>query len=390
MHSRKSKFSRALIMMFSLWLAGSGYLSAQDSPEPADPADPALSPKRPAALEEWMLGPFTKQDALNPILEPLSTTIFACPVRGETVNWEEKDVFNPAAVVRKGKVYLVYRAEDKVGKYAGTSRLGLAVSEDGLHFTRQPKPVLYPDNDFMKPYEWEGGCEDPRIAERADGTYVLTYTAFDGKTARLCVATSTDLTNWKKHGLAFGKAFGGKYKDEWSKSGAIVCRREGSRIVAAKIQGKYWMYYGDTDIFVATSDNLLDWRPLEQPNGKPTVVFGPRRSRFDSRLVEPGPPALLTSEGIRFIYNSMNLAEGGDKHLPEGTYAAGQILLDAADPTKVLKRSSTYFIRPDKDYEITGQIKNVCFLEGLVYFKGKWFLYYGTADSRIAVASNEP
>jgi beta-1,2-mannosidase len=337
----------------------------------------------------WTLGPFVKQDTNNPIMVPLATSRFYCPVRRDSVKWEEKDVFNPTAVVREGKVYLVYRAEDKVGKYAGTSRLGLAVSNDGFTFRRLPTPVLYPDNDFMKPYEWEGGCEDPRIVETAAGTYLLTYTAYDGKTARLCVATSTDLKTWKKHGLAFGQAYGGKYKDLWSKSGSVVARREGNRLVATKINGKYWMYWGDTNMFVATSDNLLDWTPLEE-KGRLVAAFGPRKGMFDSRLVEPGPAAMITGKGILLIYNSMNLDQGGDPDLAPGTYSAGQILLDTKDPVRVLERTDTYFMKPDKAYEITGQVGNVCFLEGLVHFGGKWLLYYGTADSKIAAASYDP
>ncbi|QNF32688.1 glycosidase [Adhaeribacter swui] len=338
--------------------------------------------------ESWTLGPFQKADDLNPIMGPDSTTKFYDPIRRDSVKWEEKDVFNPAAVVRNGQVYLLYRAEDKIGKFAGTSRVGLAISQDGLHFKRMPKPVLYPDNDFMKKYEWEGGCEDPRVVETPEGTYVMTYTTYDGKTARLCVATSKDLQTWKKHGLAFEKAHNGKYKDVWSKSGAIVCQRNGSKLVATKINGKYWMYWGDTDIFIATSDNLLDWTPMEE-NNKLAIAFGPRPGQFDSRLVEPGPPAMLTDDGILLIYNSMNLDKGGTADLPAGTYAAGQILLDPKNPTKVLQRTANYFMKPDKDYEITGQVGNVCFLEGLVNLNNKWFLYYGTADSKIAVATHE-
>ena len=95
--------------------------------------------------------------------------------------------------MRDGKVYLIYRAEDTIGKYAGTSRIGLAESSDGLHFTRHPAPVLYPDNDAQKKYEWEGGCEDPRVVEDSNGVYYMTYTAFDGKTARMLIASSSDL-----------------------------------------------------------------------------------------------------------------------------------------------------------------------------------------------------
>ena len=38
--------------------------------------------------------------------------------------------------------------------------------------------------------------------------------------------------------------------------------------------------------------------------------------------------------------------------------------------------------------EITGQVNNVVFLEGLSFYNNQWWLYYGTADSRIAVAKS--
>ncbi len=116
------------------------------------------------------------------------------------------------------------------------------------------------------------------------------------------------------------------------------------------------------------------------------IVIPTRDKKFDSDLVEPGPPAMLTDKGILLIYNSRNIPSIGDTSLVEGTYAGGQVLLDKNDPTKIIDRLDNYFIKPDKPYEITGQVNQVCFLEGLVHFKGKWFLYYGTADSKIAVA----
>jgi predicted GH43/DUF377 family glycosyl hydrolase len=335
---------------------------------------------------DWALLPFSKMDEVNPIMSPDSTTQFLCPVRKENVKWEEKDVFNPAAIVRNDTVVLLYRAEDKIGKFAGTSRLGLAWSTDGSHFTRLSTPILYPDNDSSKKYEWEGGCEDPRIVENENGIYFLTYTAYDGDKARLMVASSSDLRHWNKHGLAFNVAENGKYVDTWSKSGSIICIYQNGKAIATKINGKYWMYWGDTNIFIAYSDDLVHWTPLER-DGKLLAVFGPRNGKFDSDLVEPGPPAMLTDKGIVLIYNSRNVPSKGDKSLPEGTYAAAQILLDKNDPSKVLERMDHFFISPDKPYEIAGQVNRVCFVEGLVDYKGKWFLYYGTADSKIAVAS---
>jgi predicted GH43/DUF377 family glycosyl hydrolase len=329
---------------------------------------------------EWALVPFQKVDSVNPVLLPGNNT-FTCPILGREIKWENKDVFNPAAVVRDNKVYLVYRAEDTIGRYNGTSRLGLAVSDDGLHFTKEPTPVFYPDNDSLKIYEWEGGTEDPRIVERESGDYIMTYTTYDGKTARLCIATSKDLRTWNKVGLVLQ----GKFKDYWSKSGAIVAKRDGSRIIAQKVNGKYWMYFGDTDLFMASSDDLLHWTPLEE-NGNLKSVLKPRPKMFDSRLVESGPYALITEKGILLIYNGMNLDSGGDPNLSPGAYCGGQALFDLSDPTRLINRSEQYFIKPDRPYELTGQVNQVCFLEGLAYFNDKWFLYYGTADSKIAVA----
>lgn len=334
----------------------------------------------------WVFGSFTKADQANPVLLPDSTPVFNCPLRKSLVKWEEKDVFNPAAIVRHDTLFLLYRAEDKIGKFAGTSRIGIAWSLDGLQFKKHPLPVLFPDNDSLKKYEWEGGCEDPRIAEDESGNYFLTYTAYDGDKARLLVASSTDLYHWTKHGPAFKTAYNGKYLNGWSKSGSIVSTYENEKIIATRINGKYWMYWGDTDMFLASSDDLINWSPVETTEGKLLSVFGPRQGMFDSDLVEPGPAAMLNDNGIILIYNSRNVPLKGDTTLAEGTYTISQVLLDKNNPSKVKDRMNTYFMKPEKDYEISGQVNHVCFAEGLVKYKNKWFLYYGTADSKIAVA----
>jgi predicted GH43/DUF377 family glycosyl hydrolase len=336
----------------------------------------------------WAFIPFTKVDSVNPVLVPGGAT-FVDPLRRDLVKWEEKDVFNPAIAVRNGKLYLLYRAQDKTGKPAGTSRIGLAVSDDGYHFRRRPAPVLYPAADAQKKLEWEGGCEDPRVVQDQGGIYYMTYTAFDGQTARLMVATSSDLVHWIKHGSVFADAYNGKYSRTWSKSGSIASHYLGGRVVAAKINGKYWMYWGDHDIWAATSEDLIHWTPVEGDGlagSALKIVLAPRSGHWDSQLVESGPPAMITKAGILLIYNGMNERVGGDSTLPEGMYGGGQVLLDANDPTKVLRRLDHNFIHPDKPYEITGQVGQVCFLEGLADFKGRWLLYYGTADSKIAVA----
>lgn len=331
-------------------------------------------------VKDWTMLDFVKADSINPILEPSFNQVFFCPVSKKEVRWEERNVLNPSAIVKDGKIYLIYRAQDS----EMTSRLGLAISEDGLHFRKQPSPVFYPDNDNIKQYEWKGGAEDPRIVEGENGTYIMTYTAYDGKVARLCLASSKDLKNWTKHGLAFGE---GKYRDFWSKSGAIVSRLAGGKIVATKIKGKYWMYFGDTDLFIATSADLIHWDIAENEESKKMIsVLHPRMGYYDSRLVEPGPFALVRENGILLIYNGSNASNYNDPGLPKFTYSAGQALFDKENPYKLIDRMEGYFIHPDKPYEKKGEVNEVCFVEGLVYFRNQWLLYYGTADSKIAVA----
>ena len=342
----------------------------------------------------WMFGPFEKPAEVNPVLAPRASSLFHSPMQDSVVRWEEFATFNPAAVVRNGRVFLLYRAEDasgeeKIGHH--TSRLGLAESADGLRFRRRSTPVLFPDRDAQRQYEWTGGVEDPRIVEAEDGSYVLTYTQWNRDIPRLAVATSTDLVSWVKHGPAFAAADSGKYLDLESKSGAIVSRVEDGRVVATKIDGKYWMYFNVPDILVATSEDLVHWTPLEDANGWPLKVLSPRPGYFDSWLVEAGPPAIVTRHGIVMLYNAGNSETYGDPDLPHRVYTGGQALFDARNPLKLLARSDEPFIRPTEDYEKTGQyVEGTTFVEGLVPFDGRWLLYYGTADSRVGVAVWDP
>src|SRR5213592_3013100 len=243
----------------------------------------------------WMFGPFDKPREVNPAITPSPASTFLSAMTDTVVRWEEHATFNPAAVVKDGKVYVLYRAEDVSGaRQIGhhTSRIGLAESTNGLRFTRRSAPVLYPDTDAQRQYEWPGGVEDPRIVEAADGSYVLTYTQWNRDVPRLAVATSRDLLTWTKHGPAFAKAYGGKYLKMESKSGAILARVEGNRVVATKVGGTYWMYFNVPDILIATSDNLITWTPLEDMHGKPLKVLSPRPGDREAFLVEWGVPAV--------------------------------------------------------------------------------------------------
>jgi len=340
----------------------------------------------------WKFSVFQKP-AKNPVLQADSSYTFICPVSDEEVQWQKADVFNPAAVVKDGKICVLFRAEDNPHAILGgrTSRIGLAWSEDGIHFTLHPLPVLYPDSGEFLQYDYPGGCEDPRVVETEEGGYVMAYTSWNRDIARLSIAFSPDLLSWEKKGPAFARAHEGKFLDHWSKSGSIVCRKEGERIIASRIDGKYWMYWGEAFINLAWSENLADWYPLLDANGELKKLVLPRPGKFDSHLTECGPPAIIMKGGIVLFYNGKNAeGEDHDPDLPEGMYTVGKLVFDAKYPEKVLYRSPSYLLKPTLPHEVTGQYASgTTFAEGLVSYKSKWFMYYGTADSYVGVAISE-
>lgn len=342
-------------------------------------------------LPDWALGGFVRPEKANPIITPNPSNQFDCPMQDKKIGWEESDVFNPAATVKDGKIYVLYRAEDNSATGIGkrTSRIGLAESEDGIHMKRRKTPVMYPDKDNMKEYEWEGGCEDPRVTMTKDGLYVMAYTSWNRKVARLCIATSRDLVKWEKHGPAFAKAYNGRFKDIFCKSGSMVTEIKNGKQVLTKIDGKYFMYWGEHAVYAATSDDLVNWTPILDEKNELATVIKPRPQYFDSALTECGPPAILTDKGIVLLYNGKNQTNDSkrDKRFTAGAYCAGQILTDPKEPLKVLQRLDVPFFRPMASFEKSGQyVDGTVFIEGLVFFKNKWYLYYGCADSQVSVA----
>ena len=131
------------------------------------------------------------------------------------------------------------------------------------------------------------------------------------------------------------------------------------------------MYFGDKDIYWATSSDLIHWTPgpVDDP------VMRPQPGTYSDELLEPGPPPLITENGyILLIHNSA--ARDPDGKL---IYRAGQALIDPAKPKEELARLTTPFLVPETPEEIERQVNNVVFVEGLVAYKGEWLMYYGRA-----------
>jgi predicted GH43/DUF377 family glycosyl hydrolase len=98
---------------------------------------------------------------------------------------------------------------------------------------------------------------------------------------------------------------------------------------------------------------------------------------------------VVTERGIVMMYNAKNAKDDTrDKTLAAGAYSVQEALFSADDPAKLIARTEQPVFRPEMPFEQSGQYAaGTTFAEGLVVFKGRWWMYYGCADSFVGVAA---
>jgi predicted GH43/DUF377 family glycosyl hydrolase len=232
-------------------------------------------------------------------------------------------------------------------------------------------PVLEPTASYES-----RGCEDPRVTH-VDGTYYLTYTGYDGRSALLCLATSTDLCNWTKHGPVFPEL------DTWRTVPWMQARR-GSRpwskaggIAPVPAGGRWHMYVGEGAIYHATSVDLLSWTVADEP------LLEGRPGSWDADLVEVGAPPVVVGDRLVMLVNGARITSIDDLSVD---YRCGQVTTSLDDPGVVLERDDEPWLAPTTPLEKVGLVPNVTFVEGLVRHGDKWLAYYGQSDTTTAVA----
>ncbi len=276
----------------------------------------------------------------NPVLVP----------RAE-VPWERKAVFNPGVVEYKGKIYMLYRAVGEYERYI--SRLGLAVSEDGIHFERFREPVFEPREEYER-----FGCEDPRITP-LEGRFYITYTAlsaraFSERGNYVGLASTKDFHTFERHGVVL---------PEFEDKDAVIFPEQ--------VKGKYVMFHRIVpDIWIAYSEDLVHWY------GHKKVMY-PRPGCWDSVKIGAGPPPVKTDEGWLLFYHGVDKAR---------TYRMGVALFDLDAPEKLISRPLEYVLEPREEWEREGDIPHVVFACGVVERDGDFLLYYGGGDKVVGVA----
>lgn len=294
-------------------------------------------------------------------------------------HWEAGSVLNPSVLFDNGIYRMTYRATNDIrntedGGYV--SSIGYAESTDGIHFTRSHHPLIAPD----QPYEHNGGCEDPRVTKIGD-TYFLYYTAcrvVNGDwTVRIGLATSNDFKEWKKHGIV----------------GPQHTKSKAACLFPEKINGKYMMLYTwepDSPLSSIMLAQFEDIHDVMNPsigfmadnidNYETNVVFAPPDPVY--RGAEVGAVPIKTKYGWLFIYCNANSSDQ-----PEWTISAA--LLDLHDPRKILAHTKDPILRPETESELTGVVNNVTFPEGAVVIGKELYVYYGSGDQGICLATCE-
>lgn len=312
---------------------------------------------------QWAIGPFEKHPG-NPVLSPSEK------------GFDSWAAYNAAVVVHDDLFHMYYRAESRDEAdtpYCGTSRIGLAVSTDGLAWTR---PFDAPLLDATEAWEIPGGCEDPRIV-KVGAVWHLLYTGYCWpKGVVLCDAVSEDLLRWEKRGPVFPReTLGGVH----SKSACPVCDPAGN---AVKIDGRYVMY---TNEQLAFSDDFERWEvePLR------AAAFSGRLNEVCVAVTDHRAPG--RDDIVLFVAGTLDRIDGaGDRF-----YAVGEALMSRHDPRERLEVLPAAVLAAEHPFErsierlsmVPDAGKGCIFLCSLFRHDGRWWMYYGAADRYVGLAT---
>jgi len=270
-------------------------------------------------------------------------------------------VFNAAAALVDGETVLLMRVEDM----RGHSHMTVARSKDGItNWQIDPQPSFVPDPDRYPEEIW--GIEDPRLTylEEQD-RWAITYTAYSVGGPLVSLATTRDFKMFTR----LGPVMPPEDKD--------------AALFPIRFNGRWAMLHrpvsaaghGGAHIWLSWSPDLKHW-------GDHHILLRARRGGWwDANKIGLSPPPLRTDEGWLLLYHGVRLTASG------AIYRLGLALLDLADPTRVVARSDEWVFEPEAEYERFGDVDKVVFPCGWIDVDGEVRIYYGAADSRLAIAT---
>lgn len=313
------------------------------------------------------------------------------------LEFENEGVLNPAVIRQGDSVHMFYRAV-KEGNF---SSLGYCRFDGPLTIAeRWDTPFMVPEMAFESQ-----GVEDARLVN-IEGTYYLSYTGYDGTNARGALATSKDLTHFKKQGMivpeityaefvylveSAGKVNENYYRNHkfyyqeadpekkimlWDKNVVFFPRRINGKLV--------FLHRIRPGIQLVSVTGLKDLtREFWQSyfiNLQDHIILDPVH-KHESSYIGSGCPPVETKYGWLLIYHGVEECKRGL------VYSACAALLDINNPSKELARLPYALFSPEYEWELHGEVNNVVFPTGTALFGDTLFIYYGAADRKIACAS---
>jgi predicted GH43/DUF377 family glycosyl hydrolase len=313
-------------------------------------------------------------------------------------SFEEDGVLNPAAIREGEYVHLFYRAVAK----GNHSSIGYCKLKGPIEVEeRAENPVIVPEFDYESQ-----GVEDPRIV-MIDDMYYLSYTAYDGINAMGAVATSKDLKVWQKLGVIVPQITYDEFIEltDNDKSGNKKYIKYNSNAHITDDERKTMLLWDKNLIFfprkikdklcflhrirpeiqiVVAVEKLKDltnyfWKDYFM-NFNKFVVLSPKYNH-EASYIGGGCPPIETKNGWLLIYHGVHDTEKG--HI----YSACAALLDLENPQQEIARLPYPLFFPEEQWELKGEVDNVCFPTGTALFDDTLYIYYGAADEHIATAS---
>ncbi len=270
-------------------------------------------------------------------------------------------VFNPGACLHNGDTVLLCRIEDR----RGISHLTVARSKDGrTNWVVDAKPLIADDPTDQHSC-W--GVEDPRITYVDElGGYVIAYTSYGPGGPCVALTRTEDFESVEPLGIVMPPE---------DKNASLLPR---------KIDGHYVLFHRPVSVLSARADVWLSKSVDLQAWTTPEPVMQSRSGPWwDATRIGMGPPPIETPHGWLCVYH------GVKQMVATSLYRVGLIMLDLDDPTKIIRRTPSWVLGPDAEYERVGDVPNVVFPTGLVHDEARdeLRLYYGAADLCVAMAS---
>jgi predicted GH43/DUF377 family glycosyl hydrolase len=326
---------------------------------------------------------------------------------------EAAGVLNPATAHSGGEVYLFPRLVAD-GNYSRIGRARVIFDAAGTPVDVERQGVVLEPEEAWELHAGGGGVEDPRITHLPRlGRWIMTYTAFGPLGPRIGLAASADLERWERLGpvsfaydpglatdlnlypnkdaLLFPEpvpdpsgnpAYALLHRPMWDLS--LARPGEGVPMPAGVADPRpgIWVSFVDAPAVEA------DLRALTRFDQHRVVALP--EEPWESLKIGGGPPPIRISEGWLLVYHGVSGRLSRDLlSQPDVRYSAGALILDAADPTRVVARSAQPLLEPEHPEEVTGIVPNVVFPTAIEPARGnesQYDVYYGMADSRIGVA----